>query len=109
MTWTRTLRANPPDPNSITLSERWGAVARATQNGRYACAETCGLWETPAVLLCVECLQGLKVRQAWSVFDGVALCVRHTVEAFGWDDMDEKDTILMTYNALRELGYSDTY
>ena len=61
------------------------------------------------MLLCVECLQQETVRRAWSVFEGSALCIRHTVEAFEWDDMDEKDVILKTYNALRELGFTETY
>jgi len=62
------------------------------------------------VLMCVRCLRDAKTRTAWTVSDGEALCIRHAVATFGFDDdMQEHWLYEDLYAALRAIGYEDTY
>jgi len=66
--------------------------------------------EPTAMLLCMDCLRDAKVRRAWSVSQGDALCVRHAVARLGLDDdMEEHEIYEDAYEELRRLGHPNTY
>jgi hypothetical protein len=65
--------------------------------------------EEKADLLCLPCLMAGVVRQAWTVSEGRACCIKHAVEDSDLDDMDQHDLFVTIYEALRQLGHSDPY
>jgi hypothetical protein len=62
-----------------------------------------------ADFLCLPCLMAGVVRQAWTVSEGRACCIRHAVEDSDLDDMDQHDLFVVIYEALRRLGHADPY
>ena len=60
-------------------------------------------------LLCHTCLMAAKVRPAWTVASGSALCVRCAVEQHTDDDMNQHDLAASIYEALRQQGHRDAY
>jgi hypothetical protein len=66
--------------------------------------------EPSPILLCIRCLRDAKARQAWTVYDGEALCIRHAVAHFGLDnDMEEHWLYEHLYAELWERGYREVY
>ncbi len=63
----------------------------------------------PKPLLCHPCLVRGRVRDAWTVGVGEALCVRCAVEQHTDDDMDQHDLAADLYKQLRLRGYPDAY
>jgi len=60
-------------------------------------------------LLCHPCLMAEKVRTAWTVASGSALCIRCAVEQHTDDDMNQHNLAASIYEALRQQGHRDTY
>jgi hypothetical protein len=61
-------------------------------------------------LLCLPCMMLGTVRQAWTISDGRACCIRHAVEDAGLDDdMAEHDLFVVLYEALRQQGHPDAH
>jgi hypothetical protein len=65
--------------------------------------------EPNAGLLCLPCLMTGTVRQAWTVSEGRACCIRHAVEDSDLDDMDQHDLFVTIYEALRQRGHASPY
>jgi hypothetical protein len=63
----------------------------------------------PKPLLCHLCLVQGRVRDAWTVGVGEALCVRCAVEQRTDDDMDQHNLVADLYEQLRKRGYPDAY
>ncbi len=60
-------------------------------------------------LLCRPCMLDGQVRQAWTVTQGDATCIRHAVEPTALDDMDQHDLFVVLYEQLRRSGHTDAY
>ncbi|MEU8663952.1 hypothetical protein [Actinoplanes philippinensis] len=60
-------------------------------------------------LLCLPCLMTGAVRQAWTVSEGRACCIKHAVEDSDLDDMDQHDLFVTIYEALRQHGHASPY
>jgi hypothetical protein len=65
--------------------------------------------ERKADLLCLPCMMAGTVRQAWTVSQGRACCIRHAVEDSDLDDMDQHNLFVIIYEALRQLGHAKPY
>lgn len=63
----------------------------------------------PKPLLCHRCLIQGRVRDAWTVGSGAALCVRCSVDQHAGDDMDQHDLVADLYEQLRMRGHGNAY
>jgi len=60
-------------------------------------------------MFCFQCMISKRLRTAYTVTDGRALCIRHAIESSDMDDVDQDQTFRVIYRDMKKAGIDNPY